>query len=105
MTGRDLQQILFDKWGYSYDIQFRRFKGRFYVLIMWKYLEQASFGLSEPEYLEHLNGVLSYLSAWGVTQQVVEAIAKTKEKPRVGKAISIPVELGDRASEWLLEES
>jgi hypothetical protein len=29
-------------------------------------------------------------------------IKTTREKPRVGKAVSIPLELGERASEWLL---
>ncbi len=71
---------------------------------MWKYLEQVSFPLSEQEYLEHLNAVSTHLNAWGGESQVKEYINKTSERPRVGKAISIPLDLGQRASEWILED-
>jgi hypothetical protein len=29
-------------------------------------------------------------------------IAQTRDRPRLGKAVSIPLDLGERASEWLL---
>jgi hypothetical protein len=104
MTGQDLRQLLLSKWGRSYDIQFRRVRDRIFVLVMWKYLEQASFPLSEAEYLEHLAAVANYLHAWGGVEQVQGFITQTKERPRLGKAVSIPLELGDRASEWILED-
>ena len=104
MTGAELQQVLVDKWGRSYDIQFRRVQGKLYVLIMWRYLEQASFPISEAEYLEHMEAVVTYMNGWGVTGQVLQAIEKTTDHPRLGKALSIQVEMGDRASEWLLDE-
>lgn len=104
MTGQDLHQLLLDKWGRSYDIQIRRTQGKIFVLVMWKYLEQASFPLSEAEYLDHLNTVADYLHAWGGTTQVQAYIQNTRERPRLGKAVSIPLELGERGSEWLLED-
>jgi hypothetical protein len=69
---------------------------------MWKYLEQASFPLSEVEYLEHLNTIATYITAWGGVEQVEQFIEQTRERPRLGKAVSIPIQLGERASEWLL---
>jgi Domain of unknown function (DUF3067) len=104
MTGRDLHQLLLSKWGRSYDIQVRRTQGKIFVQIMWKYLEQASFPLSETEYMAHLDTVASYLLAWGATRQVQTYIQHTRDRPRLGKAVSIPIDLGDRASEWLLED-
>jgi Domain of unknown function (DUF3067) len=104
MTGQDLRQLLLDKWGRSYDIQLRRTQGKIFVLVMWRYLEQVSFPMTEPAYLEHLNAVATYLQAWDGFGQVQSFIARTKERPRQGKAVSIPLELGDRASEWILEE-
>ncbi len=104
MTGKDLRQLLMDKWGFSYDVQIRRAQGKLFIQVMWKYLEQVSFPLSEDEYLEHLDQVATYLAAWGAIAQVESYIHKTREKPRLGKAVSIPIDLGDRASEWLLEE-
>jgi hypothetical protein len=102
MTGNDLRQLLLDKWGRSYDIQLRRIQGQIFVQVMWKYLEQASFPLSEPEYLAHLDTVASYIHAWGGVEQVQEYIQETRANPRLGKAVSIPLDLGDRAAEWLL---
>lgn len=104
MTGQDLRQLLLNKWGRSYDIQIRRTQGKIFVLVMWKYLEQASFPLSEAEYLDHLNTVASYLHAWGGATQVQAHIRDTRERPRLGKAVSIPLQLGERGSEWLLED-
>ncbi len=104
MTGKDLHQLLLTKWGRSYDIQIRRVQGKIFVLIMWKYLEQVSFPMSEAEYLDHLDTVATYLQAWGGGAQVQAYLEQTKERPRLGKAVSIPLELGDRASEWILEE-
>ncbi|HBB35550.1 MAG TPA: DUF3067 domain-containing protein [Cyanobacteria bacterium UBA8803] len=104
MTGQDLRQLLLNKWGRSYDIQLRRTQGKIFVLIMWKSLEQVSFPLSEAEYLEHLNRVADYLHAWGAVAQVQNYIQKTRDRPRLGKAVSIPIELGERASEWMLED-
>ena len=102
MTGNELRQMLVNKWGYSYDVQFRRTQGKIFLQIMWKYVEQASFPLSESEYQEHLNTIANYLNALGGTNQVEKFIVQTKERPRLGKAISIPIELGDRASEWIM---
>ncbi|MEC4892316.1 MAG: DUF3067 family protein [Oscillatoria sp. PMC 1051.18] len=102
MTGQELQQLLLNKWGKSYDIQFRKIKGRIYVQVMWKYLEQASFPLSETEYIEHLNAVSSYLEAWGAVAQVEEYLEKTRDRPRLGKAVSIPLDLGEIESEWIV---
>ena len=104
MTGHDLHQLLLQKWGRSYDVQIRRTQGKIFVQVMWKYLEQASFPLTEAEYLAHLDTVSSYLNAWDGSEQVQRHIAQTRERPRLGKAVSIPLDLGERASEWLLEE-
>jgi hypothetical protein len=103
MTGQDLRQLLLDKWGRSYDIQLRRIKGQIFVQVMWKYREQASFPLSEAEYVAHLNAIADYLQAWGGVSQVKNYLEKTRDHPRLGKAVSIPLDLGERASEWILE--
>ncbi len=104
MTGEDLHQLLINKWGYSYDLKIRRTQGKIFVQVMWKYLEQASFPLSEGEYLDHLNHIANYLNVWGSGEQVEEFIQKTSDRPRLGKAVNIPIDLGERASEWILDE-
>ncbi|MDM9381736.1 DUF3067 family protein [Chlorogloeopsis sp. ULAP01] len=102
MTGQELRQLLLEKWGRSYDVQLRRTQGKIFVQIMWKYLEQASFPLSEAEYQEHLDSIANYLNYLGGTTQVQKYIRETRERPRLGKAVSIPLDLGERAAEWIL---
>ena len=104
MTGHNLRQLLLNKWGRSYDVQLRRTQGKIFVQVMWKYLEQASFPLSEAEYLTHLETIASYLQALGGEAQFQTFLEQTRERPRLGKAVSIPLDLGERASEWLLDE-
>jgi hypothetical protein len=103
MTGQELRQLLLEKWGRSYDVQLRRTQGKIFLQVMWKYLEQASFPLTEVEYQEHLDSVANYVNAMGGAIQVQTFIQETRERPRLGKAVSIPIDLGERAGEWLLE--
>ena len=102
MTGEDLHGLLLQKWGRSYDIQLRRTQGKIFVQVMWKYLEQASFPLTEAEYQAHLEAIATYLNAFGWTVQVQTFIEQTRDRPRLGKAVSIPLDLGERASEWII---
>ena len=59
--------------------------------------------MSETEYLAHLDQVASYIDAWGGATQVQNFIEQTRERPRLGKAVNVPIDLGERASEWILE--
>lgn len=105
MTGEELQQLLRNKWGRSYDMQIRRSQGKILVQIMWKYLEQASFPWSPDEYLAHLSRIGLYLQDWGATEQLRSYIEQTSDRPRLGKALTLILDLGDRSSEWILEDS
>jgi hypothetical protein len=103
MTGEELHQLLLTKWGRSFDVQIRRAQGKVFFQVMWKYLEQASFPMTEAEYFNHLDEMANYITAWGSTAQVQSFIEQTRERPRLGKAVSIPIDLGERASEWIVE--
>lgn len=102
MTGQEFREIITTKWGYSYDVQIKKTPNKIFLQIMWKYQEQASFPISEIDYLKHLDTIAGYLAAMGSVEQVQRFIATTSEKPRLGKAVSIPLDLGDRTSEWIL---
>ena len=104
MTGAEIRQLFLRKWGYSYDVQLRRVKDKIFVQVMWKYLEQLSYPLNEADYIAHLNAITNYLNSWGSTEQVRHYILNTREKPRLGKAVSIPLDLGGRSSEWMVED-
>ncbi|MFE4106696.1 DUF3067 family protein [Almyronema epifaneia] len=104
MTGQELQALLLQKWGYSFDVQLRKAQGKVFFQVMWRYLEQASFPMDEAAYLEHLNAIATYLEEWGSTAYIQQYIEQTPERPRLGKAVSIPIDLGMRASEWLIDD-
>ncbi len=103
MTGEDLHELIVAKWGYSFDVQFRRLQDKIFLQIMWRYLEQASFPLTDEEYHAHLHEVATYLVGWGQADYIRQVIAATRDRPRLGKAVSIPLDLGERSSEWLLD--
>lgn len=103
MTGQELHELIASKWGYSFDVQFRRLQDQVFLQVMWRYLEQVSFPLTEEEYLAHLNEVATHLVGWGQADHVRQVIRDTRDRPRLGKAVSIPLDLGERSSEWLLD--
>ncbi|MCG9892487.1 MAG: DUF3067 family protein [Thermosynechococcaceae cyanobacterium MS004] len=104
MNAEHLQRLLLEKWGKSYDVQLRRTQGKIFVQVMWRYLEQASFPMTVQEYQDHLEAIATYLQGWGAFPQVIHYIQTTRDRPRLGKAVSIPLELGERASEWIIED-
>ena len=104
MNGKDLHQLLLDKWGKSYDVRLRQVRGQILIQIMWKYLEQASFPLTEAQYFENLEAIANYINGFAATAQIEAELKKTSERPRLGKTVNISVDLGHRASEWLLED-
>ncbi|DBA84376.1 TPA: hypothetical protein ACH3X2_006226 [Trebouxia sp. C0005] len=67
--GRQLLEALQSRYGRSYDVSIvqRKYLGKVIIAcnIMWKYREQVSFGLTEEEYMERLDGVAAALRAWG----------------------------------------
>ncbi len=69
---------------------------------MWRYKEQKSFGYSEEEFKQRMEYIASALRAWGVVATVTNALTSTKERPRVGKAVSIMLDVPlERVNEWL----
>ncbi len=103
MTPEDFQELLINKWGYSFDVQLRKTSTKVFFQVMWRYLEQVSFPMDEEDYLAHLKEIVFYLEAMGCLTQVKMAIEQTNERPRLGKAVSIPIDLGRRSSEWLID--
>ncbi|KAJ7520117.1 hypothetical protein O6H91_20G067000 [Diphasiastrum complanatum] len=106
--GKELATLIRQKYGRSYDVQLikREFMGRQLLAmnVMWKYREQRSFPLTEEQYLLRLDDVANNLRCWGAVSYVRNSLSKTKERPRIGKAVSIFIDLDDtggRANEWI----
>ncbi|XP_058097990.1 uncharacterized protein LOC131242980 isoform X2 [Magnolia sinica] len=92
-TGMDLATLIRNKYGRSYDVQLikKEFMGRNLLAmnVMWKYMEQRSFPLTEEEYLLRLDDVANTLKCWGAVSHIRNSLAKLKERPRIGKCIQV----------------
>lgn len=107
-NGLDLATLIRNKYGRSYDVQLikKEFLGRNLLAmnVMWKYMEQRSFPLTEEEYILRLDDVANTLKCWGAVSHIRSSLAKLKERPRIGKAVSIFIDMdetGGRANEWI----
>ncbi|KAJ1425846.1 hypothetical protein SESBI_10767 [Sesbania bispinosa] len=107
-SGFDLATLIRKKYGRSYDVQLikKEFMGRNLLAmnVMWKYMEQRSFPLTEEEYILRLDDVANTLKCWGAVSHIRNSLAKSKERPRIGKAVSIFIDMdesGARANEWI----
>ncbi|XP_057525569.1 uncharacterized protein LOC130804994 [Amaranthus tricolor] len=107
-SGADLAALIRNKYGRSYDVQLikKEFMGRNLLAmnVMWKYREQRSFPLTEEEYILRLDDVANNLRCWGAVSHIRNSLAKLKERPRIGKAVSIFIDMdesGARSNEWI----
>ncbi|EEE58106.1 hypothetical protein OsJ_08984 [Oryza sativa Japonica Group] len=109
-SGADLAALIRSKYGRSYDVTLikKEFMGRNLLAmnVMWKYREQRSFPLTEEEYLLRLDDVAASLRCWGAVAHVRSSLAKLKDRPRIGKAVSIFIDMptddsGARSNEWI----
>uniref|UniRef100_J3LIP6 Uncharacterized protein n=1 Tax=Oryza brachyantha TaxID=4533 RepID=J3LIP6_ORYBR len=107
-SGADLAALIRSKYGRSYDVTLIRkeFMGRSLLAmnVMWKYREQRSFPLTEEEYLLRLDDVAASLRCWGAVSHVRSSLANLKDRPRIGKAVSIFIDMpidDARSNEWI----
>ncbi|KAG2430394.1 hypothetical protein HYH02_013756 [Chlamydomonas schloesseri] len=109
ISGRDLRDMVRQKWGRSYDVRLAKLQGRMYLQVMWKFLEQASFPLTEQEYMQQLDAVAEYINDWGVADTVRQGIQAARKPPGYtgggnARCISIPLAVdlgGTRSAEWI----
>ena len=95
--------LLRGRWQASHGLQLVQRNGRLYFQVIWNHLEQQSFPLSEADYREALAEIVATLNGLGVAEQVRSWLQTTRDKPRLGRALSLPLELpAGRASEFLL---
>lgn len=107
-SGIDLATLIRKKYGRSYDVQLikKEFMGKNLLAmnVMWKYMEQRSFPLTEEEYLLRLDDVANTLKCWGAVSHIRNSLENLKERPRIGKAVSIFIDMDDsggRTNEWI----
>jgi len=103
LTASDVITLLRQRWQASYDLQLVRRRGRVYLQVMWAYLEQQSFPLDAGGYERHISELVLVLNSLGVAAAVRSWLQQCPDRPRLGKALSLALELpAGRASEFLL---
>jgi hypothetical protein len=99
----ELLALLRQRWQVSNGLQLVQRNGRLYFQVLWHHLEQQSFPLSPAEYQQAVEEIVATLNGLGVADQVRRWLQTTRDKPRLGRALSLPLELPPgRASEFLL---
>jgi hypothetical protein len=103
LSGAELLDLLRQRWQVSYDLQLVQRRGRLYLQVMWAYLEQQSFPLSAEAYAARLEEVAGMVNGMGVAGQVRHWLRTTSDKPRLGRALGLALELpAERRGEFLL---
>ncbi|MEB3266546.1 MAG: DUF3067 family protein [Cyanobacteriota bacterium] len=103
LSAAELMALLRQRWQASYHLQLVQRRGRLYLQVMWGHLEQQSFPLSAEAYAEHLEELAGALNDLGVAEEVRQWLSTVRDKPRLGKALSLPIESrSGRASEFLI---
>ena len=92
------------RWRATYDLQLVVRRGRLYLHVMWAYLEQQSFPMDENSYQAHLAEVVAGVNRLGLAGEVRNWLLTTRDKPRLGKALSLQLQLEGPESESLLNE-
>lgn len=95
--------LLQQRWQASYDLNLVRRQGSLYLHVMWGHLEQQSFPLTAEAYAQKIAEIVATLNSLGVGRQVKEWLTTTDDRPRLGKALSLRLQLPQgRESEFLL---
>ena len=90
------------RWGVTYDLKLLIKRDRIYLQMMWGFLEQQSFPLDEETYRENLNRTLEIINRSGQADCVRNWLKNVQAKPRLGRAISLPLPIDQRMSEFVL---
>ena len=103
LSAAEVIGLLRQRWQASYDLQLVQRRGRVYLQVMWAYQEQQSFPLSPEDYEHHIGELVLVLNSLGVAQTVREWLSTCNDRPRLGKALSLALDLPPgRASEFVL---
>jgi hypothetical protein len=103
LSGREVVDLLRERWQASYDLQLVQRRGRLYLQVMWGHLEQQSFPLTAEAYRERLEALAGALNDLGVAAQVRQWLSTTRDRPRLGKALSLALDApSGRLREFLL---
>ncbi len=90
------------RWGRKYDFRlFKRGKS-IYLQMMWGFLGQESFPLSEVEYKKSISDKVEILNRCGYSEEVREWLKKINDRPRLGRAVTLKLDVNEKMKEFLI---
>ena len=112
LGGREILNLLVNKWGAAYDLQLRKNtpfgegSGNIYINVMWNYFGQKSFRMSEREYLEHLEAIGRYLTSIKKVEHFKEKIEESRKRPNAyfGYAVGIPLDVDPNTADQFFKD-
>ena len=102
MTGEELRGLVVAKWGKMYDTRIHQRRDQFnklglYLQVMWKFVGQKSFPMTEAQYVEQLDAVAELLTEWGAQDTVRAGIPACTKFPKMdttgANAVMIPLDI------------
>ncbi len=90
------------RWQVSFDLQLVTRGKYLYLQMMWGFLEQKSFPLSDNEYRLNLAYVIEVINRIGQEALVREWLLTSPKRPTTGRAISLPLRQGACLEEFLV---
>ena len=98
----EVMKCLRRRWGVTYDLKLLIKRDRIYLQMMWGFLEQQSFPLDEKTFRENLNRTLEIINRAGYSNFVRNWLENVQAKPRLGRAITLPLPMDQRMDEFVL---
>ena len=102
LEAEEVIKCLRRRWGVTYDLRLLIKRDRIYLQMMWGFLEQQSFPLDEETYKENLNRTLEIINRAGQSDFVRKWLRNVQAKPRLGRAITLPLPMDPRMDEFVL---
>ena len=100
-----LEEIIYylvERWGKKYDFRLFKRKNVLYFQMMWKFVEQESFPLSEDEYKQSLSEKIEILNRCGYSDEVRNWLQTVNARPRLGRAVSLQLKINEKMKEFLI---
>ena len=98
----EVMRFLQKRWGVTYELKLL-IKGKsLFLQMMWGFLEQQSFPLSEEKYKEELAKIIDVINRLDQASEVRVWLLRQESKPRLGRALSLPLRGAEGLEEFLL---
>ena len=94
--------FLIHRWGKKYDFKLFKRGNYLYLQMMWGYLGQESFPLTEIEYKESIADKLEVINRGGYSEAVRKWLKSVNSRPRLGRAVTLQLDINERMKEFLI---